>query len=325
MDEEQNDCEEQPNGGDDDTPNCLEELLGKTVEKAKVGEFRKSAEEKLIALNGGVGDEEKAYRDALTKPDGFIKTWEDQDKAICKIQSHLETCHPNWRKCIEDVVCKEVIGRVWRLRKKYLKKLGKPDKKLILVCEDFDAAGAQLEAWTTITAWITKRLADNQALIDRICALDNCTDRLTALYLFYFVLLPAHRMVAERPDGAEPSLAYSDPERYYCGSTCNAPPPSDKELCGFPWLIDPDDYNCKLADVFKIWRACGKAKAIAECNVEQIEVCKTQYEESSTDEAKEDAAIDALRRKDQRNGCEESPTPPPPPQPPQHPTQQVSA
>lgn len=328
MDEEQNECEEQPNGADNGTPTCLEELLGDTVEKAKVGEFRKAAEEKLIALNAGVDAEEKAYRDELNKPNGFRKIWEDQEKAICKIQSHLETCHPDWRQCIDDVVCKEVIARVWSLRRKYLKKLGKPDKKLFLASEEFDAASTQLEAWKTITAWITKRLADNQAMIDRICALDNCSDRLTAIYLFYFLLLPAHRMVAERPDGEQPSAAYTDPERYYCGSSCNAPEPGDKELCGFPWIIDPDDYNCKLADVFKVWRSCGKAKAVAECEVEQIETCKKQYEESSTDAAKEEAATEALRRKDQRDGCKSSSAPTPPPQssqqPPQQPPQQMS-
>lgn len=280
---------------------CLKSLLSGTIEKAKVGEFQKTAETKLAELAGGVEQEEQKYRDEIA---GFRTTWKEHDEKICGIKKHLCACYADW-DIHKGVICKEVILKVWKLREKLDGSLGPPQKCLDAANADFEKAEKQLEAWKTITTWIKARLEHNTGLIEEICKLDSCTDRLFALYIFYFELLPLHEQLKKPPSELSPELL--DPERAYCGSECGAPPPeSGVKMCGFPWLITPNDYDCKLAEVWKIWRQAGVAQAEAQCKVDEIEKCREEYEAAKESDAKREAAREALRRYDERNGCTSS-------------------
>lgn len=285
------------------TTKCLKDLLADTSEKAKVGAFLKTAEEKLAELAKAADAEEANYRDALPN---LRKKWEEQDEQIRKLEDHIKTCYPEWEHCLEEAVCKEVIQNIWRLRTELKDKLGPPEWYLELAKADLAKAASQLEAWKTILKWIQDRLDANQKLIEEICTLDNCSDRLFVPYIFYFELLPAHKQLEKAPDQLPPRER--DPERAYCESACSATPPerSEIEFCGYPWLIGPNDYNCKLADVWEIWRKAGVAQAVAECKFEQVAKCREDYEAASDPSAKRDAARDALRRCDEKSSPSKS-------------------
>ena len=108
-----------------------------------------------------------------------------------------------------------------------------------------------------------------------------------------------------------------DPAEKYCTGTCGDPPPKgDGELCGYPWLIDPDDYNCKLAEVWTAWRDAGLAQVKAQCDVDEIEKCRQQYEELATNEARRTSARDEFRRFDPTCCKKRSPDPDTPQQTP---------
>lgn len=211
---------------------------------------------------------------------------------------------------MEDAVCKEVIQQIWQLKADLESKLGPPEVCLDRANTDLAKAADQMVAWKTIATWVKGRLDLNEALIEEICTLDNCKDRLFALYIFFFELLPAHRQLWESPSKLPPKL--KDPEDAYCASACSAKSPGESKikLCGYPWLISADDYNCKLADLWQIWRSAGEAQAEAKCKFEQVAKCREQYEAASNAKAKREAARDALRRHDQKS-C-------PPPKAPNH-------
>lgn len=284
MDENSNEVEQ--------TANCLNELLGGTTEEAKIGEFRKAAETKLEGLANGADQAEENYRKGLAE---CKATWERQDEKICKMKKQLEHCY-EWKCYIDKIICKEVIQKVWELKDNLRSKLGDPQKCLDDANELVGKAQDQLDAWQTISAWIKNRLQLNEALIEEICKLDNCDDRLFAIYIFYFELWPAHKSLEKAPEELPDEVR--NPERAYCKDICDAEPPKDPEimLCGFPWFIDPNLYNCKLADVWKIWRDAGVETAKKQCAVDAIAKCREDYESASTPEAKRDASRDALRR-----------------------------
>ena len=173
---------------------CLKDLLADSTKQAKVGEFLKTAEAKLEELNKAVGKEEESYRNPYLD---LSKSWSDQDKNIKELKNHLESCYPNWEHYLEEAVCKEVIQKVWELKKVYEDSIGPPEKSLYNSDADLAKAADQMEAWKTLTKWIQNRLDANKKLYDEICTLDNCKDRLFALYLFYFILLPNHRKLKE--------------------------------------------------------------------------------------------------------------------------------
>ncbi len=285
-------------GADDKTTNCLKDLLSDAAQRAKEGEFLKTAQAKLEELEKSAGAEEDAYRAAYQD---LLDTWKEQDSKIREMKRHLKSCYPDWRDWLKECVCKEVIARVWRLKADLVAKLGPPEECLDAANADLAIAGAQLEAWTTITEWISGRLELDAGLFDEISTLDTCKDRLFALYVFFFELEPAHRRLEEAPEGLP--LKFRDPERAYCAN-CSPPEPGAMEFCGFPWLIDPDGYNCKLADVWKIWRQAGVAQVVAQCKLDQVAQCREEYEAAADPMAKRDAARDALRR------CDQKPCPP---------------
>lgn len=276
---------------------CLEDLVGDSTEEAKVGEFRKKAQETLVELQSGVDAEETKYRE---KYDEFRAKWQEQDQRICDIERRLKSCHQNWKELLE-CVCKEVIQEIWKKREQLEAKLGCPERDLEHASALFDKAQKQLDAWKTITQWIDNRLKLNAALIEEICKLDNCEDRLFALYIFFFELKPKHHQLRYPLSKLDPELR--DPERAFCESACEPDPPPPDDLCGFPWLLPPDDYNCKLARVWEKWRDAGIKKAKAEFKFEQIAKCREELAQKSTPEAKRKAARDVLRRKDER--CED--------------------
>lgn len=282
---------------------CLKDLVAEHAKQAKVAEFKKAAEEKLQELATAAETEEKSYQDA--KP-GFDEKWKEQKEKIDGIRSHLEACFPHWQQCLEQAVCKEVIQKIWKLRDDLEGDQGQPKNDLDHADADLAKAESQMEAWKTITAWIQARLDQNQTLIDEICTLDTCTDRLFALYIFHFELLPAHAQL-EKPPKDLP-LALRDPERAYCESVCTPGPPTQSEIefVGNPWLIKPEDYDCKVADVWKVWCEAGKEQAKKQERFDQTAKTREELESASDPAAKREAAREALRRHEQ-------PTPPPHP------------
>ncbi len=278
--------------------NCLKDLLSDSTEEAKTGEFKKLAETKLGELINGVDQEEINYRN------GFIEckaTWERQNEKICEIKKRLENCYNI--ECYQKIICKEVIQRAWDLKKKIRENTCEPQICLDIANDLVLDAQDQLEAWQKISVWIKNRLELNGQLIEEICKLDNCNDGPFAIYIFYFLLWPAHMSLKERNDEDVLPEEVIDPERAYCKDVCEPPDDVCKnpeksccKPCGYPWLIDPDKFNCKLARVWEMWKVCGIERVKKQCAVDAIETYRTDYEDAAKPEAKRDTARDALRR-----------------------------
>ena len=66
-------------------------------------------------------------------------------------------------------------------------------------------------------------------------------------------------------------------------------------------MIDPDGYNCKLADAWETWRDAGVAQVEAQCKLDQVAKCREEYEAAADPQAKRDAARDALRCCDRKS------------------------
>ncbi len=284
-----------------ESPSCLDELVEKATEKSKEGEFLKLAKTKLLQLADAVKQEEDKYLDAY---EGFSKEWEEQNKKVARIKCHLDDCFPDWKECLKESVCKDVIQYLWSLKEKIKAESGPAKICLDQANADFNLATNQLEAWKTISAWIKARLEYNKKLIDEICTLDNCEDRLFALYIFYFELLPSHKKLKYDPKSLE--LHETNPEKAYCEDCCqDCPDEPVISCCGFPWLIDPEQYNCKVARLYECWRDAGVAQVMAQCKFDQVAANQQEYDEKSSEVAKRDSARKALRKKDKCNPCAE--------------------
>lgn len=271
---------------------CIGELLSGSTVDAKEAEFKKEAEARLTKLAGSVDVEDGTYRG---RRGGFVEVWRDLAKKIADLKKHFEQCY-DVQCFIEKVICKEIICREWELRRKLLmEKLCGRYSALYLANEVFAEAASQLDAWEKVSTWLEARQKANEELYDKICKLDSCEDRYFAIYLLYFELGPAHDAMGPPPDYP----MKIDPAEKYCTGTCGDPPPKGSgDLCGYPWLIDPDEYNCILAKVWTAWRDAGIAQVKAQCDVDEIEKCRKQYEELATNEARHDAAREAFRRFD---------------------------
>ncbi|MEM6807847.1 MAG: hypothetical protein AAF350_02025 [Pseudomonadota bacterium] len=284
------DCNDNNGGEDAGSRDCLGDLLAGSTVDAKEAEFRKEAEAKLTALSGGVAAEEAAYRAA--RP-ALLERWDELDNKIRKLKSHFEDCY-DYKCFIQEVICKKVVRPEWALRRKLLtEKLCGYYGALYLAEERLDAAKGQLNAWEKISKSLDDRLTANEALYEEICKLDSCEDRYFAIYILYFELCPAHKGMGEPPE----KLDQYNPAEKYCTDTCGEPPVDNTDgLCGDPYLIDPDDYNCKLAEVWTAWRDAGLAKVKAQCDVDEIEKCKQQYEDMAQAEARRNLARESFRR-----------------------------
>lgn len=287
-DQNSNDKGENENGGKD----CLAELLGDSTVGAKEAEFLKEAEARLKKLADGFAAEDANYR---AKYSELLERWKVLTGKIHKLKEHFSECF-DYKCFIDRVVCKQVVCREWELRRKLLgEKLCGRYAALYLAKEDAAEAGRQLDAWEKLAAWLKDRLDKNEKLYEEICKLDNCDDRYFGIYILFFELIPAHEAMGPPPEFP----VKANPAEKYCTSTCGTPPPKGPaKLCGYPWLIDPDDYNCKLADVWKAWREAGLARVKAQCDVDEIENCKKLYEEIATNDARRKAAKDAFDRFD---------------------------
>ena len=268
--------------------NCIAELLTKSTEQAKEGEFLKAAEEKLKELADGVSDEENKYRvDEKEGRDALVMEWKRQKDTICDIRKRLESCYGDWEKILKKCVCETVIAELRTLRDKYREGIGSPECELNRANSTLAETAEKLEAWKSITVWIKAQLDKNKALIEEICTLDSCKDHRFALYIFYFELWPAHQALGETPK-------IIDPESEYCTPACgkDAEPPA---CCNYPYLIEPDKYDCTLAKAWECWKDAGIAQARAESAFEEIARIKEDYETKSDPETKRKAAAKSLR------------------------------
>ena len=279
-------------GTTDGGKDCLRDHLSGSTQDAKEAEFKKSAEKKLGELINNIDKEEQDYRAAYQ---GFKEKWNELEKKIRKLKDHFEECY-DYQCFIEKVVCKKVICKEWELRKELLQdKLCGRYKDLYLADEELAEGQKQLEAWEKITAWLKDRLEKNAALYDKICKLDNCQDRYFAIYILYFELCPAHDAMGPPPEYPQ----VYDPAEKYCISICACPPEKGgAEFCGYPWLIDPDKLNCKIAEVWEIWKKLGIAEVTAQCRVDEIEKCRKQYEELANSETRRNTAREEFQRFD---------------------------
>lgn len=279
--------------------NCIKNLLDKKTEDAKVGEFLNLAQVKLEDLAKCVGPEEQAYRD---KRPEFIATWTAQEQRVCDLQNQITTCYPNWKEYLEDPICSEVIDHVNDLKEKIRRNIGRPEKKLDYANEVFNMASQQLDSWKTITKWIKARLDANAALIEEICKLDSCKerkDRLCLIYIFFFELLPAHKQL-EKPLDDLPE-EHRDPEGKWCDECGHDDDKPRIKLCGFPWLIEPNQYDCKLADVWKIWSEVGVAQVKAQCDFDQVAAWRAELSIAQDPAQMRKNACAALRDHEEKN------------------------
>jgi hypothetical protein len=273
---------------------CLKDKLANSEQKANEAEFHKQTAATLKDLIAKSETELNKYRDALPV---LLTTWKDQDEKLKELKRHLETCYPEWECYLRKSVCVDVICKNWQLKQSYESKLGAPELRLQYASADKAKATEQLEAWKAISTWITKRLSDNKSLYDRICAIDNCKTPLLQLYLFYFILWPQHRQLCNSPrqldDKREVCPAYA-----YCSGECQPPVNHCTCLIGYPWIIDPENFDCQLTNVWQAWSDAGIKEAKARSAYEQIAKDKEEYIKASTPEALEKAAKEALGRFD---------------------------
>ncbi len=301
------------NNNQDQPIKCLEALVSDISADAKLGEFRKTANEKLTELLGGVAAEEASYRDAL---EDLKRRWREHDDKIDEMDKHLQKCFPV--ECYKtEILCPNVIQPLRDKRQELLDALGGPDYCLELATELYETTEAEMGAWQGITQWITDRLDQNQALLDEICE-ENCKDPRFVVYLFYFVLRPAHISLDPERDKDLPVGTWAPCKDWE--AVCCPPPHRDPDPCKpeceecdvtrvcTPFLIDPDLYDCRLAAAWKAWRAAGECQVNAQCKVDEVEKCREDYAEMNTPEARRKEARDALRRYYCR--CEDSKPPP---------------
>lgn len=283
---------------------CLKDKLADTEKKANEAEFHKQTAAMLKDLIAKSDKELNAYRGSLP---GLMATWKEQDEKIQELKKHLESCYPQWECYLKQSVCKDVICKNWWLRKSYESTMGAPELRLEYANADKDKATKQLEAWKTLSTWIQRRLSDNKSLYDRICALDNCLSPLLQLYLFYFILWPQHRQLCKSPRQLAEKESY--PEHAYCSEKCQPPKKDCTCLVGYPWIIDPENFDCQLTLVWQAWSDAGIRETKARSAFEQIAKDKEEYKKSSTPEAVEKAAAEALVRFDrlENKPCPEEP------------------
>ncbi len=289
------------NNSQDPTTKCLEKLVSDITADAKLGEFRKAANEKLTELLGGVAAEEAKYREALEE---LNRRWNEHNEKIEEMDRHLKRCHPI--ECYKkEIICPQVIQPIRDKRDEYLDKLGEPDYCLELASELHGTTEADLESWQGITQWITDRLDANKALLDEICE-ENCKDPRFVVYLFYFVLRPAHVSLDPDRDKDQPTGSWTPCKDW--DAVCCPPPSKDEDPCApncdqcdvtrvcTPFLIDPDLYDCRLAAAWEAWRAAGECQVKAQCKVDEIDKARETYEEMNKPESRRTEARDALRR-----------------------------
>ncbi len=186
----------------DQTTKCLEKLVDDIATDAKLGEFRKTANEKLTELLNGVADEEGKYREDFEE---LKRRWNEHNEKIKEMDGHLQKCFPV--DCFKDeIICPKVIQPLRDKRKKLLDELGNPDYCLELATELHDTTKNELDAWQGITQWIKDRLDKNKALLAEICD-ENCKDPRFVVYLFYFELRPAHVDLNPKRDEGSPGTA----------------------------------------------------------------------------------------------------------------------
>ena len=315
------------NNNQDPTTKCLEKLVNEIATDAKLGEFRKTANEKLTELLGGVADEETKYRDAFEE---LKRRWNEHNKEIKEWQERLEKCHPV--KCYKDeILCPKVIQPLRDKRQELLDALGAPDYCFELATELYDTTQDEMDSWQGITQWITDRLDQNKTLLDEICE-ENCKDPRFAIYLFYFVLRPAHKSLSPKRDKDAAPGEWAKCKDWE--AECCPPPHKDPDPCTpecedcevirvcLPFLIDPDLYDCRLAAAWTAWRNAGECQTKAQCKVDEVEKCREDYAELNKPESRRKEARDALRR--YAECCEPKEPPPEDDCPPEQQTSQTS-
>lgn len=279
----------------------LEKLAAEVAKTAVVGEFEKTVKPKLDEIIKAADTEGQAYHNAYPE---LRKEWQKQDVDIDKLKAHLESCYPDWRTDLQQVVCKEIVCELWALRYRYQEQLGGPERALQQATEKLNEATTQLDAWKTISKSMDARLKKNKALYQEICTLDRCEDHRFALYIFWFELLPQHQQLGQAPEDRS-----GPPEKVFCKSVCEQhfPPETKPELVGLPWLVNPETdphwYAEQLKRVFTAWRDAGKRMAEAQADFDHIKTLRDRYLAEGTAEAKRNAAREALRRYNPRPPC----------------------
>ena len=271
----------------------LEALLAESTDGAKTAEFLKKAEAKLEELVNAAKTEEDKYRADFAE---LNKTWSEQEEVITKHTNYLDKCYPKWSDYIEECVCEEAIKPLWELKGKSEQNIGQLNQSKNLADTVFDSASQELDAWKSISSWIKAQLDKNKKLIDELCTLDNCEDKLFGLYILHFELLPAHRKLEKVSTDVD--YKYKHPEHEYCKKSLKeAQEKEEVRDSQFPYLIDPDDYNVEVANLWKAWRNAGEEQVKAECELTKIEKYKDQYAGDSSSEEKRKKARLCLRRK----------------------------
>ncbi len=286
---------------------CLDDIGGDACLEEKRGEFMKEANARRKKLKEGFGDARAKYVEAR---EALVGEWQSHEDKICGIRHHLERCHENWKSILRETVCDKVISPGWEACEQYRDTLGTLERCHACrdrVRADLENADGRLAGWETLAESIRSALDANKLLIDEICKLDTCEDRLFALYILHFELLPGH--VPLGPDGpSDLDPAITDPARVYCGSECHdAPEKSGVSLPDSPWLVDVDDYECALAGAWERWRDVGRHLAERECECERLEEDiaddKQKCEDGSDPEKAREAARIALQEYDKNCRC----------------------
>ena len=282
--------------------NDFDKQLQETARKKTLGAFFSVADGKLQELHKAAVPELEKYRKAR---EGLVDRFQKLDGKLGELEQQLSTCHPQWEELLRKAVCGRVYQPLEELRQEVMEKQSTPENRVQEATRDFELATARLDAWKTISKSVDAQVAKNEAWHKEICSLDSCEDSRFGLYIYYFELLPAQRLLQPPPEEGY-DVKYDDPVKAFCFSAhgpCGrrsqrgqgADEESELDLPERPWLVDPDTYMEQLLAAWRRWRALGEAKVLAEADLEQVKKTRERYLQESKPELLRDKARVALR------------------------------
>jgi hypothetical protein len=252
-------------------PNPAQPVKCTTVEKLLVEVT--SQFDRMTALNLGdlktkvsaaATQKQKNISDYATAYPGLRTRWCTENQSVEKLHQTLICTFKDgsWKKLIQACVC-PARAALASLTAEIATKTNCSKGTLELAAANAlaarDAAAALRDAWVGAATSIDAQLTANDALIKSIQTQLNAPDQSTAVYQFWFKLLPAH--VSIMPDNLGDGVSVvgkgETPEELCGGSAPSRRPP--------PWLIDPAKFgealDCAWQDYFAAQKKYADAQA----------------------------------------------------------------
>ena len=278
----------------------MSDIDGELIDLGKASAAGKRAESLKSEISSAIGKRNQTKAAYASKRAGLYQRWSGQEAELKVLRQAIVAANPTWAT-LNAKVCSEVFDKITAKKAAIRARLGTYEGLAADKSEDFTSKKTKLDAWLALDQWLTAQLEKIDNGIRNVQGLLDGPNQIWTVYLFWFVVQPAHQSIA--PDPAEGAPTADPPEMEDAvatdGSADRPPclPAADPDRV---YMVELGDYEAKVDAAWKAYEPAFDAKQKADSdfksNADDLAAEAKKFNDATQPQRIDQAAKDALKK-----------------------------